>query len=206
MQAAITLLCDRARKALKNFWRKTLMRAAKTVLIVCLLCLATTAFADIFPLFPPPDLFIDTFTYTGPTLTGTVESITDVGNCSAVPCFANLTFLADSSGWLVYGTDTTDVYLSGGILDIEVGSGGEAGLLLSVLFEDAAKWSALEGQTATSFGSLVALDLHNFDPNFIGFQPNATADLAPTQTPEPATLSLLAGGLAAALTRKKFGK
>jgi hypothetical protein len=182
------------------------MRAAKTVLLVCLVCLATTAFADIFQLHPPPDLFIDTFNFTGATLTGTVESITDVNNCSAIPCFANLTFFADNTGWSVYGTDPTDVYVSGTILEAVGGSGGEAGLLLSVLFEDNAKWSILEGQQATSFGSLVALDLHNFDPNFIGIQPLATGDLAPTSTPEPASLSLVIGGLAAGLVRRKFAQ
>lgn len=182
------------------------MRAARAVLILCLLCLATTAFADIYPLNPPPDLFIDTISYDGFTLTGTVESITDVNNCSAIPCFANLTFVADLSGWEVYGTDPTDVYVSGQVITGQVGSGGEAGLLLSVLFDDNAKWSALEGQTASSFGSLVALDLHNFDPNQTGLQPLATGDLAPTTTPEPASLSLVIGGLAAALTRRKFAK
>jgi len=183
------------------------MRAAKLVLIMCLLCLATTAFADVYPLFPPPDLFVDTISYTGATLTGTVESITDVNNCSAIPCFANLTFFADLSGWEVYGTDTSDVYLSGTISGSQVGVGGEAGLLLTVLFDDNAKWSALEGQVATSFGSLIAMDLHNFDPNNTGgLQPLATADIAPTTTPEPASLSLVIGGLAAALARKKFAK
>ena len=181
------------------------MRAAKSLLIVCLLCLATTAFADIFPLNPPPDLFIDDISV-GSTLTGTVESITDVNGCSEIPCFAALTFVADESTWEVYGTDINDVYLSGSVLQVVVGQGGEAGLLLSVLFDDNAKWSALEGQQATSFGSLVALDLHNIDFDMRGPQSQAFGDLAPTSTPEPASLTLLFGGAVAGFVRKKFAK
>jgi hypothetical protein len=46
------------------------------------------AFADVYPLNPPPELFIDNITVeTGGFITGDVESITDVGKCAEpTPC------------------------------------------------------------------------------------------------------------------------
>jgi len=186
------------------------MRAAKLVLIVCLLCLATTAFADYYPLNPPPDLRVDTFFYNADGyLQGTVESITDVGNCSIFPCdigFLTLAFYDSGqgpygAGFIIYGTDLSDVYLLGTVIGQGVGLGGEAGVLNTVEFADAAKWNAIEGQIASSFGSIVALDLHNFDPNDLS---QTYADFAPSTTPEPASMTLVIGGLALGLLRKKL--
>jgi len=190
------------------------MRAAKLVLIVCLLCLATTVFADIFPLTPPPDVFINQISFDGSTLVGTAQSITDVSGTF----FFGGGMLADSSGtFLIFGTDPSDVYLLGTILNAVVQPGGEAGLLISVQIDDNAKWSALEGTTASSFGPLVAFNIHNLNIGDDSPEINddrhdddegsgsAFGDLAPlTATPEPASLTLVIGGIATGLLRKKL--
>jgi hypothetical protein len=183
------------------------MRAAQRILVACLLCLPTIAFADVYPLNPPPDLFIDTFTYTGPTLTGTVESIADLGNCSAIPCFAGLNFYQDASGFNVNDGDG-DIYLAGTRVTYQVDSGGEVGQIFDITTDNIALWSALEGQTASSFGPVVVMDLHQFYVSTFGFQPDATADLTPeaSTVPEPASLTLLLGGLAAGLARKRLSR
>lgn len=170
--------------------------------MVCLLCLPTAAFADVYPLNPPPDLFIDTFTYTGPTLTGTVESITDTGNCASIPCFADLNFYQDSSGFEIY--EGSDIYLAGPRITYQVDSGGEVGQLFAVTVDNNALWSLLEGQPASSFGSEVVMDLHDFDTGTFAYQPNAIADLTPAAVPEPVSLTLLFSGLAAGLLRKRL--
>lgn len=187
------------------------MRVAQRVLVACMVCLPTIAFADTYPLNPPPDLFIDTISYTGLTLTGTVESITDYGNCAGIPCSVlGLTFSQIDNGTTDPFTisDGTNVWLAGNLITNAVGVGGEAGELFSITTDNSALWSGLEGQTASSFGSEVALDLHFFDAgDTSGSQPLAVADLAPTAaTPEPASLTLLFSGLVAGLARKRIAR
>lgn len=183
-------------------------RCANQFLMVCLMSLPAAAFADVYPLNSPPDLFIDTISYTGPTLSGTVESITDVGNCSAIPCFAGLEFSWDLSGFEV--TDGVNVYLAGNEVpgSAVALAGGEAGVLFTVTIDDLALWSALEGQAASSFGSEVAMDLHGFDASDTSgdVQSNAVADMTPTATPEPASMTLLFTGLVAGFARKRMAK
>jgi hypothetical protein len=181
-------------------------RTANQILMVCLLSLPAAAFADVYPLAPPPDLFIDTITYTGPTLTGTVMSITDNGNCASSPCFAGLQFnqviTAASDTFQV--TDGTNVYLAGTLITNAVGAGGEAGELFSITTDATGLWSMLEGQPASSFGNEVALDLHDFSTTPGADETDATGDLAPLATPEPASLTLLFTGLVAGLARKRM--
>jgi hypothetical protein len=213
------------------------MRAVKALFIVCLLCLGTTAFADIFPLNPPPDLFIDNINISLSGLTGSVETITDINGCESA-CPAGLTmFTGLDNSFLIYGIDPTDIYLQGTLVDGQIGLGGEAGFLIQVLLDDNAKWSALKSSflgydvTASSFGKLVAFNIHNlfFEPgddssgscnddhgrdddvcNVNGGSDDfphsrAFGDLAPVKaTPEPASLTLVLGGAAAGLLRKKL--
>jgi hypothetical protein len=181
------------------------MRTARRILIVCLTLLPTAAFADVYPLNPPPDLFIDNFTYTGPTLTGTVEGITDLGNCQS-PCFAGLNFYQDINGFNVNDGDG-DTYLAGTRTTFQVDAGGEVGQIFDITVDNLALWSALEGDAASSFGPVVVMDLHNFYTDDFAYQPDATADLTPAATaatPEPASMTLLFSGIAAIIARKRL--
>ena len=184
-------------------------RAAQGLLIIGLFILPTAVFADVFPLNPPPDLFIDTFVNTTgatPSLTGTVESITDSGACNG-GCYAGLNFTQD--GFQVGDTfevtdGSDDVYLEGTLDAFVNGGGGEYGELFTVTVDNNALWTALEGQTASSFTGSVVMDLHSFNPLTGGYQYEASADMTPAGViPEPATLTLLCTGLAAGLLRRK---
>jgi hypothetical protein len=185
-------------------------RTANQFLMVCLLSLPAAAFADVYPLAPPPDIFIDTIAFSGSSLTGTVEAITDSGGCSAIPCSGldSLEFIQTLSGGFQVVDSSNEVYLAGSLITNSVGPGGEAGELFSITTDDNALWSAWEGQAASSFGSEVALDLHDFDStNTSGnVQPDAVGDLAPLATPEPASLTLLFSGLVAGFARKRLAR
>jgi hypothetical protein len=181
------------------------MRTAQRILMACLILLPTAAFADVYPLNPPPDLFIDNFVYTGNSLFGTVEGITDFGNCQS-PCFAGLNFYAD--GNLFDVTDgSNDVLLGGNFITSAYGGGGEYGLMYSVTADDTSLWALIEGQAPSSFGSVVVIDIHDLDTDDPGYQPDVTADLTPmttAATPEPGSLTLLFSGLAAVIVRKRM--
>ncbi len=176
------------------------MRILKGILLAILLATANMAVADVFPLNPPPDLFISNINGTGSSMNGFVESITDGGNCSSIPCFAGLNFAADSSGFSIWGTDVLDVYLAGSLVSSASAAGGEYGQIYSITDDESAKWAVLEGQAPTSFGPYVAIDYHSFDPSAVS---GAYADMAPTTIPEPSVLVLMLSGLAAAVARKR---
>jgi hypothetical protein len=179
---------------------------SKYLLTICLVSLPAAALADVYPLNPPADLFIDQISVSGTSVTGVVESITDVGNCAALPCFAALNFYADASGFTVENS-LDQVLLAGTLIQYATAAGGEVGALFSVTTDNSTLWDALEGgQTATSFGSEVVLDAHDLDLSSIGTQSDATADLTPSAIPEPASMTLLLSGLAAGFVRKRMAK
>lgn len=181
------------------------MRVVSRILVASLICLPAVAFADVYPLSPPPDLFTDNITSSSSnTFTGTVESITDYGNCSSIPCFANLNFVQTASAFSI--TDSSsDTYLAGTLVTTTVDAGGEVGEIFDVTTDNAALWSALEGQPASSFGSEVVMDLHDFYFG-AGYEPDATSDFTPyaSVVPEPASLTLLLSGLAVGYVRKRI--
>jgi hypothetical protein len=192
-------------------------RTANQILMVCLLSLPAAAFADVYPLAPPPDLFIDAVSISSPSaslstvaFTATVESITDQlspNGCSS-SCFAGLDFTQSAGGFSVTGASIT--YLSGTLVASQIDAGGEVGELFDVGIDDTAAWSALETSylssptTAGSFGSEVALDLHLFYPDEAIDSSGADGDLAPAATPEPASLTLLFTGLVAGFAQKRM--
>ncbi|MGA2634492.1 MAG: PEP-CTERM sorting domain-containing protein [Terracidiphilus sp.] len=192
------------------------MRASLRILTACLTCLPTMAFADVYPLNPPPELFIDNITVeTGGFITGDVESITDVGKCAEpTPCntgptsVSPLYFYEDpSAGTFQVNDHDGDIYLVGYPLTAsQVDSGGEVGQIFTVSRDDTNLWTSAEGQTPSSFGPVVAIDFHDFYPGDVGFQPDATAYIAPlgSTVPEPASLTLLLSGLAAGLARRRM--
>jgi len=203
--------------------RITAMRAAKNLLVLCLLALPTVALADVYPLNGPPDIYIDHFfTQSGLTMTGDVASIGDVPNTGcggSGECeFAeSLIFSSTSSGFTITGNTPTDpntfthTYLSGSYVKSQTDAGGEVGIGYSVTSDNQALWTALEKesagasdtQAATNLpdGTLLVMDIHNF-----GNQNNADADMTPAATPEPATLTLLGSGLLAGLLRKRLAR
>jgi hypothetical protein len=202
-------------KLTKNLKGTKNMRAAQRILMACLICLPTAAFADVYPLNPPPDLFIDTFSVVAPSgsmqdvsFAGTVEAITDqsAGGCSS-GCFAGLDFVQSDGTFSVNDGDGTN-YLTGTLIDSLIEPGGEVGELFTVGIDNTAAWTALESEdlgafnAASSFGGTVVMDLHLFDPT-TGGASNAVADLTPA-VPEPASWTLLLTGLAAGLSRKRW--
>jgi hypothetical protein len=198
------------------------MRAVKALLLACLLCLGTAAMADVYPLTPPPLLSIDNFGFTDTGLAGSVETITDTNGCES-GCFAGLNLFAGyDNSFSIYGTDLSDLYLQGQLINGQI-IGDSAGFLIQVTLDDNSKWSALESAflgnsvTASSFGDLVALNINNFsqigsgpspDSNINGgkdCQQGAYGDLGPVRaTPEPASLTLVLGGVAAGILRRKL--
>jgi hypothetical protein len=143
------------------------MRAVKALLIMCVLCLGTTAFADVYPLAPPPELFLNHIVFDDSGLSGHVQTITDINGCE-LGCTAGLFMLTGfDDSFSIYGSNPSDIYLQGTLIDAALIPGGEAGLLIQISFEDNAKWSALESNflghdvTASTFGNLVAMNIHN---------------------------------------------
>ena len=175
-------------------------RLSKALSVLIFVLVSRMALADVYTLNPPPDLFISNINGTGSSMNGFLESITDVGNCSSIPCFAGLNFAADSSGFSIWGTDVLDVYLAGSLVSSASAAGGEYGQIYSITDDESAKWAVLEGQAPTSFGPYVAIDYHSFDPSAVS---GAYADMAPTTIPEPSVLVLMLSGLAAAVARKR---
>jgi hypothetical protein len=192
-----------------KFERDEKMHAAQRILVACLICLPTVAFADVYTLNPPPDLAISNFTYTGLTLTGTVSNITDFGNCQSSPCFAVLNFYEDANGFNV-NDGLGNTYLAGVEVADQIYPSGAPGQfevdqLFDVTIDDTTLWSALEGQSPSSFGPVVVMDLHEFSYT-PGSEPYAIADLTPAASPvpEPVSLTLLLSGLAAGFARKRL--
>jgi hypothetical protein len=181
------------------------MRAAQKLLVASLICLPTAAFADAYTLYPPPDVFLDTFNVTSASnsmqnvsFTATAEAITDFG-CNA--CFAGLTFTQSGGTFSITSGNTT--YLTGTLTSFVIEAGGEVGEIFKVGIDNIAAWTALEGTAASSFGGSVVIDLHDFNPDATG-PSDADADLTPT--PEPASLTLILVGLAAGLARKRLAR
>jgi hypothetical protein len=168
-----------------------------------------------------------------------VELISDINGCELGCSAAGLSMVAGfDDSFLIFGSDPSDIYLQGTLINAALGLGGEAGLLIQLSFEDNAKWSALESSflghdvTASTFGSLVALNLHNLSFDVEPDSPthgddsgdddsnddngnddchhqthygDAFGDLGPVrQTPEPASLTLILVGAAAGVLRKKL--
>ena len=192
------------------------MHVPQRILLACLICLPTVAFAnDVYPLSPAPDLFIDTISVSAANgsmqnvaFTGTVESIADQlsGGCSGL-CFAGLDFTQSAGSFSVTDGGST-TYLTGTLINSAIASGGDVGEMFTVGIDNTAAWTALESadlgtfNAASSFGNTVVMDLHLFDPTTVGSS-DAVADLTPT--PEPASLTLLLlGGLATGLARKRL--
>lgn len=193
-------------------------RVANRFLMVCLLSLPAAAFADVYPLSPSPDLFINAITSSGGILNGRVETITDTGGCWAAPCDTSLRYWANGTSFKVYGTDLSDVYLAGRLVDSQVGQvgSGEYGEKYTVAPYDLSKWSALDDQFGLGFGPYVVIDYHNFNfsrdslgyhnSNFSRDSNVAFADMTPTPpippVPEPMTLALSLTGMAVGLARR----
>jgi hypothetical protein len=176
------------------------MRAAQRILMVCLICLPAAAFADVYPLNPPPDVSIFFISGNGGDYSGLAAGITDYGNCVS-GCGPPLSF-SQSGGTFDITTieDSTQVYLAGNLISSVVGSGNtanELGELFQVTTDNTALWEAIEGQLPSSFGSEVVIDFNNTNEEYFA------ADLTPA-VPEPASLTLLLCGLAAGYARKRW--
>ena len=199
-----------------------------------MLCAATAVFADVFPIYPQPELFVNHVALDAVSLTGSVYAITDNGNCLS-GCDVQAVLYADNSGLFKIFHDST-ILLQGTIAGVGILPGGEAGVLFDITFDNVSAWSSIEGQPAGSFGPQVAFNVHKFliggdgSGSGSGSGDNSGDDsgddggdnhkgddhsgmpygeLGPsisTAAPEPASLTLVIGGIAAGLLRKKYSK
>jgi hypothetical protein len=193
------------------------MKVVPTLIGACLLWLASSAFAT--PINPIPDLQISNIQVGTTLITCNVDSIIDHGLCTG-GCHFGGNFTIDTSLLLnVYGTDPSDVYLTG-LLDLVTSDNSSVTLFMEVLFDDNHKWSQVEGQTATPFGEVIAFNIRNFhltggnngddsgdDSGDDGGDDDHghDGDIGPCrQTPEPASCVLVIGGIAAGLIRRRL--
>ena len=179
------------------------------------------------------DFFVTNSLASGAVYTSTTfNTITDLavgsGANANVDISTNiLTFSLDTSAGgafsitgqnLVGNSSATVTFLSGTESSYTNLGGGETEALITLSPETQAEineWSALENTnsglsavTASSFGTTLAVDFHELTSADGTEYANSYADFAPpaqttTVTPEPASMTLLLGGLAAGLVRKR---